>query len=79
MKKKSFLVGLDRDDTLTYDDPGGYFGKDPGWENRIVFYPTVIEGLKLLKQEPRIKIVVATNQAGVAKGWLTEQRVQEVN
>lgn len=72
------LVGIDRDGTINYDDEG-YYGKDDDWKERFRFCPGVIEGLKLLSDDPNIVIAVLTDQVGIAKGVLTCERVEEVN
>lgn len=77
MNKKKILVGLDRDGTINYDT--GYFGKDDSWEEKLKIYSGVIEGIKNLNQNPLIKIIVATNQAGVARGYYDCERIEEIN
>lgn len=72
---KDNLFVIDRDGTINYDP--GFFGIDPKWRNQLTIYSGVVEGLKLLKN--RGKVVVASNQAGVARGYLDLERVTEVN
>jgi D-glycero-D-manno-heptose 1,7-bisphosphate phosphatase len=75
-KKKDILIALDRDGTLIYDDEG-YFGKNDNWKKKIRFYDDAIEAIKTLKLFA--KVIVATNQIGVARGLYNEQRVKEIH
>lgn len=70
MKNKAFF--LDRDGTINEDR--GYISD----KYEIYIYPRSIEALKLIKSKGYL-IVVVTNQAGVAKGYMTEQKVKEIN
>lgn len=69
----SFAVFLDRDGTIN-EDPG-YLG-DP---NLVKLLPGVAEGISELKSKYGFKIIVISNQAGVAKGLITLQQVESVN
>jgi D,D-heptose 1,7-bisphosphate phosphatase len=60
-------VFLDRDGVLV---------KDTGYVTNPELLPRVAEAIKLLKG---FLVVVVTNQAGVAKGYLTELQVISVN
>ncbi|MBI4148483.1 HAD-IIIA family hydrolase [Candidatus Woesearchaeota archaeon] len=73
----TFFVGVDRDNTLVND--AGYLGKDSDWKRTLTFCSYALEGLRLLKADSRIKVVVATNQAGIARGHYGEDRAREVN
>jgi D,D-heptose 1,7-bisphosphate phosphatase len=66
-------IFLDRDGTINHDP--GYI-KDP---SEIVILPGVAEGIKKLKNDFDFKIIVVSNQAGVAKGLMTLQDVDAVN
>lgn len=79
LKDKIYLVALDRDDTIINDDSDGYFGKYVNWKSTMTFCDRVIDALRLLKHENRIKIIVTSNQPGIARLAFDEQRVQEVN
>ena len=63
MKK---VIFLDKDGTLINDVP---YNVDP---DLIVLSPDCIEGLKLL-QKQGYKLVVISNQSGVAHGYFTEE------
>ena len=65
-------VFLDRDGVLIEDK--GY-QKDT---KEIVFLPGVVDSIRLLNLH-RYLVVVVTNQAGVAKGYVTEKEVKNFN
>lgn len=67
---KTKAVFLDRDGVLIEDT--GHIAKC----NDVRILPNVPDAIKLLKD---FVIVVITNQAGVAKGILTEYQVREIN
>ncbi len=54
-------------------------GAKQNWKDELFIYPDAIEGIKLLTENPDVKVVVATNQAGIAHGFLSEEKVKEVN
>lgn len=66
-------VFLDRDGTINYDT--GYV-KNP---DDIKILDGVSEGIRKLKRDFGFKIVVISNQAGVAKGLMTVEDVEIVN
>lgn len=72
MSKIKKLLILDRDETLN-EDPG--YLKDP---EKVRLKEKVGESLALL-QNMGYEFVVATNQAGIAKGLLSWQELQKVN
>ncbi len=65
-------VFLDRDGTIIED--AGYLGE----RDKIKFLPRVSKAIKLLN-ENGFKVIVITNQAGVARGYFTEETVKEIN
>lgn len=65
-------VFLDRDGIIIEDT--GYVGEI----ERVKFLPEVSEAIKLLNTNKFIVIVV-TNQAGVARGYFSEEDVRKVN
>ncbi len=65
-------VFLDRDGTIIEDV--GY----PHERSKIKFLPGVSKAIKLLN-ENGFKVIVITNQAGVARGYFTEETVREIN
>lgn len=73
---KEILIVLDRDGTISYDP--GYFGKDNNWKDETRLIEGVVEGIKKLN-ETGVKIIVASNQAGVAREYFDCERVEEIN
>lgn len=71
MKQKAFF--LDRDGTINYDP--GYLG-DP---DKVELLEGVAEGISLLKKSFDFKIIVVSNQSGIARGLITETQVAAVN
>ena len=65
-------VFLDRDGTIIEDV--GYLDEC----SKIKFLPKVSEAIKLLNKNG-FKVIITTNQAGVARGYFTEQTVEEIN
>ena len=66
-------VFLDRDGTIN-EDPG-YLG-DP---DNVKLYPGMGEALSLLKNTLNLKLIVISNQSGIARGILTKEMVESVN
>ncbi len=64
---------LDRDDTINKDP--GYLG-DP---EKVELYPNVAEVFARLKKEYSFKLIVISNQSGVARGLITLDQVNQVN
>ncbi len=69
----NFGVFLDRDGTLN-EDPG-YLG-DPELLN---LYPETGKALSVLKNELDFKLIVISNQSGIARGLITKEKVDAVN
>jgi len=65
-------VFLDRDGVIIEDV--GYLNEC----SRIKFLPRVSEAIKLLNKNG-FKVIVVSNQAGVARGYFTEETVEEIN
>jgi D-glycero-D-manno-heptose 1,7-bisphosphate phosphatase len=70
---KNRAIFLDRDGTLN-EDPG-YLG-DP---KKLVLLPGVGESLSLLKNNYKFKLIVVSNQSGIARGLITDENVNSVN
>lgn len=66
-------VFLDRDGTLN-EDPG-YLGNP----DEVRLLPGVGESLAFLKNKLKFKLIVISNQSGIARGLLTHEDVQAVN
>lgn len=65
-------VFLDRDGVLIEDT------NYPGDPEKIVFLPKIADAVRSLN-EKGYKVIVATNQSGVARGYFTEKEVKEIN
>ena len=65
-------VFLDRDGVIIKDT--GYLHE----RDKVSFFPRVSEAVKLLNEQG-FKVIVITNQAGVARGYFTEETVREIN
>lgn len=70
--KKNTAIFLDRDGTI--NDEVGYLDH----ENKLQIIPTAFEAIRLIN-ESGMKAVVITNQAGVARGFFTEEFVRKIN
>lgn len=68
-----FAVFFDRDGTLN-EDPG-YLG-DP---DSLKLYPNTGKALAALKENLHLKLIVVSNQSGIARGILTDDMVKSVN
>jgi D-glycero-D-manno-heptose 1,7-bisphosphate phosphatase len=69
----SYAVFLDRDGTIN-EDPG-YLG-DP---NNVKLFPGTGEALSLLQNKLNFKLIVISNQSGIARGIITKEMVDSVN
>lgn len=69
----SKAVFLDRDGTLNFDP--GYLGNPDDLE----LYPDAGQVLSDLKNKYHFKLIVISNQSGVARGLVTEEQVKSVN
>jgi len=69
----NYAVFFDRDGTLN-EDPG-YLG-DP---NHLKLYPHTGEVLSILKNKLGLKLVVISNQSGIARGLISKEMVDSVN
>lgn len=76
MHEEEILVAFDRDGTLIYDEDG-YFGKNDNWREKVKLYKGATETIKALNGFA--KVIVTTNQIGVARGLYSEKRVREIN
>lgn len=66
-------VFLDRDGTLN-EDPG-YLG-DP---EKVTLYPGTGKALALLQKQLGLKLIVISNQSGIARGLVLPENVEAVN
>lgn len=70
--KMDKAVFIDRDDTINRDVP--YCSRPEDLE----LLPRVIEAIRLLNQHG-FKIVVITNQSGIARGYFSEQTLEQIH
>jgi len=68
-------VFLDRDGVINENSLQDYV-KD--W-NEFVFLPGAKEALKKLAEQTAVKIFIVSNQAGIGKGVVSAERVEEIN
>jgi D-glycero-D-manno-heptose 1,7-bisphosphate phosphatase len=68
-------VFLDRDGVINRKMPEGDYVKD--W-SEFLFLPGVFEALKILKSKDVLSIII-TNQACIAKGIISEKRLQDIH
>lgn len=73
---KNILVALDRDGTLIYDEDG-YFGKSDNWREKIRFYESAVQAIKIFNSFANVFVTI--NQIGVARGFYGLERVKEIN
>ncbi len=73
--KPKNVVFLDRDGVINRKSEGADYVKN--W-SEFNFVPGVIESIKLLK-ERGFKIIIITNQPGVARGVMTKQDLDEIH
>ncbi|GEM_PF-272377 len=71
--KTNHAVFLDRDGTIN-EDPG-YLGEP----ELVKLFPGTGEALSILKNELKFKLIVISNQSGIARGILTKEKVNSVN
>jgi D-glycero-D-manno-heptose 1,7-bisphosphate phosphatase len=69
-------VALDRDGTLIHDEEG-YFGRKDDWKKKVILYNGAAKAIKALNKFA--KVIVTTNQIGVARGFFGPERVKEIN
>ncbi len=73
--KKVKTVFLDRDGVINRKPPEGDYVKS--WEE-FEFLPKAPEALRLLK-EAGMRIIIITNQRGIARGLMTERDLEEIH
>jgi D,D-heptose 1,7-bisphosphate phosphatase len=66
-------VFLDRDGTLN-EDPG-YLGEP----DKVTLYPGTGTALSLLQKQLGLKLIVISNQSGIARGLVSAENVEAVN
>ena len=74
-RKRVKTVFLDRDGVINRKPPEGDYVKS--WEE-FEFLPKVPEALRLLK-EAGMRLIIVTNQRGIARGLMTERDLEEIH
>lgn len=69
---KNFAIFLDRDGTI--NEEMGYINH----LDRFIILPGAIEAIKLLKRH-NFKVIVTSNQTGVAMGYFPESLIEEIH
>jgi len=70
---KNFAVFLDRDGTINYDP--GYLGNP----DLVKLFPGTGKALSSLKNDLKFKLIVISNQSGIARGFISKADVDSVN
>lgn len=68
------VVFLDRDGTLIFEPPGERLTR----AEDAKLFPDTLEALQLLKNNG-FKVIIITNQVGIAEGVINEDKFQELN
>jgi len=77
IKRDKILLLIDRDGTLIKDTQ--FIGKEDNWIKELSFNEPVIQLLSYIQTKENTTNIVLTNQAGVARGYFDENRVNEIN
>lgn len=72
IKMKNRAIFIDRDGTINLDV---HYLDDP---DKFEMYPGVGEGVKKLK-DSGFKVIVITNQSGIARGYFTEKQLSDIH
>lgn len=75
--KKKILLCIDRDGTLIEEQ--NFLGKKEDWRNDIKLKENIISIISYLQTRYQTTKIVISNQGGVARGYFTCKRVQEIN
>lgn len=73
--KPKKIIFIDRDGVINKKAPKADYVKSP---DEFIFLPGVLKGLKLLTEND-YKIIIITNQAGIARGMMTENDLTEIH
>jgi len=78
MSKSNHVIFIDRDGVIN-KDPGGWtrYNYVTRWKD-FIFLPNAIKALKKLN-DAGYDIVVASNQAGISKGYYSKKQLDRVN
>ncbi|MDO8656909.1 MAG: HAD-IIIA family hydrolase, partial [Nanoarchaeota archaeon] len=76
--RKEILVVLDRDGTLI-EHSGDFFGQQENWKEELQVKMPVVSLVAYLQTKYKVTAIVASNQAGVARGLYGCSRVEEIH
>jgi len=74
---KPLLIIVDRDGTLI--ELVDYLGKEGDWKEQIKLNIQVAELMRFAQKKFSILTYVVSNQQGVARGYFSQERVEEIN
>ncbi len=75
--KLNILLIVDRDGTIIEDKD--FLGKNQNWKEEISFMMPTLDTLRFIQRFANCKTFVASNQAGVARGYFDCKAVEEIN
>ncbi len=75
---REVLVVLDRDGTLI-EHSTDFFGKQENWKSELKLLMPVVSMVAYLQTKFKVTAIVASNQAGVARGLYDCNRVEEIH
>ena len=78
LDRKEILVVLDRDGTLI-EHSSDFFGQQDNWKEELQLKKPVASMVAYLQAKYAATNIVVTNQAGVARGYYSCQRVEEIH
>ncbi len=78
LDRKEVLVVLDRDGTLI-EHSCDFFGKQENWREELQLIMPVVSAVTYLQTKYNATVIVASNQAGVARGLYDCSRVEEIH
>ncbi len=78
LDRKEVLVVLDRDGTLI-EHSCDFFGQQENWREELKLMMPVVSMVAYLQTKFKVTAIVASNQAGVARGLYACSRVEEIH
>jgi rfaE bifunctional protein nucleotidyltransferase chain/domain len=75
--EKKVLLCIDRDGTLI--EERNFLGKEKNWRDQIKLKNNIISSISYLQTKFNTTKIVVSNQAGVARGYFNQKKVEEIN
>lgn len=75
--KIGILLIVDRDGTIIEDK--GFLGKNENWKEEVIFLKPVLNLINFIQEMSECKTAIISNQAGVARGYFSIEKVEEIN